>query len=75
MYRNRPGCLEGLLRLFLINTLFSWLQRTFGFGRGCSGFGCGIVLLVIFVCVIVTQICNVYWLRLFVGGLLVGNGG
>ena len=52
MYRDRPGCLEGLLRLFLINTLFSWLQRTFGFGRGCSGFGCGIILLIIFACVI-----------------------
>ena len=72
MYRDRPGCLEGLFRLFLINALFSWLQRTFGFGRGCSGFGCGIILLIIFACVIIGQVCNINWLRLWLGGLLFG---
>ena len=72
MYRDRPGCLEGLLRLFLLNTLFSWLQRTFGFGRGCSGFGCGIILLIIFACVIIGQVCNVDWLRLWITGVLFG---
>ena len=72
MYRNRPGCLEGLFRLFLINALFSWLQRTFGFGRGCSGFGCGIILLIIFACVIIGQVCNIDWLRLWIGGVMLG---
>ena len=72
MYRNRPGCLEGLLRLFLINALFSWLQRTFGFGRGCSGFGCGIILLIIFACVIIGQVCSIDWLRLWIGGIALG---
>ena len=72
MYRDRPGCLEGLLRLFLLNTLFSWLQRTFGFGRGCGGFGCGIILLIIFACVIIGQVCNIDWLRLWIAGALFG---
>ena len=72
-YRDRPGCLEGLLRLFLLNTLFSWLQRSFGFGRGCSGIGCGIILLVTFTCVMIGQICNIDWLRLFVTGLWTGG--
>jgi len=64
-YSRSLGRRSPPVRLFLLNALFSWLQRTFGFGRGCSGFGCGVILLFIFVCVIVTQICNVDWLRLF----------
>lgn len=76
MYRNRPGCLEGLLRLFLINALFSWLQRIFGFGRGgLGGCGCGLIILIIAACVIIGQICNIDWLRLFVVSVLFGQGG
>ena len=45
---NRPGCLSGLLKLFLLDKLFDWLQERFGFGRGCMGCGCGVILLVIF---------------------------
>lgn len=47
--KNRPGCLTGLLELFLLEKLFDWLQRRFGFGRGCSctGIGCGFILLVL----------------------------
>ncbi len=43
MSRNeRPGCLMGLLQLFLLDKLFDWLQRNFGFGRGgLLGCGCG----------------------------------
>jgi len=75
MDRNRPGCLEGLLRLFLLNTLFSWLQRTIGFGRGgVGGCGCGLIILIIAACVIIGQICNIDWLRLFVTGALPGGG-
>ena len=73
--RDRPGCLEGLFRLFLLNALFSWLQRTFGFGRGCSGIGCGLIIFVIAACVIISQVCNIDWLRLFIAGVLVRNGG
>ena len=37
MYRNRPGCLMGLLQLFLLDRVFRWLQGSFGFGRGLAG--------------------------------------
>ncbi|RPH58838.1 MAG: hypothetical protein EHM81_09280 [Chloroflexi bacterium] len=44
---DRPGCLSGLLKLFLIDTVFDWAQKRFGFGRGgCCGCGCGLILLV-----------------------------
>ena len=46
---DRRGCLAGLLELFLLNTLFDWLQKNFGFGRGCSGCGCGIIFLILFI--------------------------
>ncbi len=72
MYRDRPGCLEGLFRLFLINALFNWLQRVFGFRRGCSGFGCGIILLILFACILIGQVCHIDWLRLWIGGVLFG---
>ncbi len=47
---ERPGCLSGLLKLFLLDVLFDWLQNRFGFGRGmsCGGCGCGFILLIIF---------------------------
>ncbi len=56
---DRPGCLSGLLKLALLNWLFDWLQKRFGFGRGlsCTGIGCGIILLIIFLilaCMVVT---------------------
>jgi hypothetical protein len=45
---DRPGCLSGLLKLFLIDTIFDWFQKKTGFGRGgCCGCGCGVILLVI----------------------------
>jgi len=55
---NRPGCLSGLFKLFLIEKLFSWLQGKFGFGRGgFCGCGCGFILFIIvvgFICSILT---------------------
>lgn len=57
MRDDRQGCLAGLLQLFLLDKLFVWLQRNFGFGRGCMGIGCGFVFLCIFLfffCQIVT---------------------
>ena len=53
---ERPGCLSGLLKLFALHTVYNWLQRNFGFGRGCLGTGCGIVFFVvaaIFACSII----------------------
>ncbi len=65
--RDRQGCLAGLLELFLLDKLFDWLQRRFGFGRGCScgGLGCGFILLIVFVVLACGTITNVDWTRLF----------
>ncbi len=61
---NRPGCLSGLLKLFLLDRLFNWLQGRFGFGRGCMGVGCGVILLVIFIVLACSIATNTNWLRL-----------
>jgi hypothetical protein len=58
---NRPGCLSGLLKLFLLDSLFDWLQNRFGFGRGCSGFGCGAILLIIFICLACSILSGTDW--------------
>ncbi len=63
--RNRQGCLAGLLQLFLLDKLFDWLQQRFGFGRGCSGFGCGLILLFIFILLACSIFGNTDWLSLF----------
>ncbi len=63
--RDRQGCLEGLFELFLLNAAFDWLQSRFGFGRGasCSGVGCGVILLVVFL-VFLCNIClGTNWVR------------
>jgi hypothetical protein len=70
MYRDRPGCLSGLLKLFLLDALFGWLQRNFGFGRGgLLGCGCGPILFLIFVLLACGVLCNTNWLKLFAPGL------
>jgi hypothetical protein len=46
-YDDRPGCLSGLLKLFALGAVYKWLQRNFGFGRGCLGTGCGIIFFVV----------------------------
>jgi hypothetical protein len=63
---NRPGCLGGILRLFLLGWLFDWLQDNFGFGRGlsCSGCGCGFVLLIIFIALVCSTLSGTDWGRL-----------
>ena len=65
--RDRQGCLTGLLELFLLDKLFDWLQRRFGFGRGCScgGLGCGFILLILFVMFACSIVTHTNWLRLF----------
>ena len=65
MYRNRPGCLMGLLQLFLLDRVFRWLQGSFGFGRGLAGSGCGPILFIIFVLLACGILCNTNWLHLF----------
>ncbi len=64
---RRPGCLAGLLKLFLLDVIFDWLQDRFGFGRGCSctGMGCGLILLILFLILACSVITNTDWFRLF----------
>jgi hypothetical protein len=63
---NNPGCLSGLLKLFLLDRLFNWLQSRFGFGRGasCTGCGCGVILMLIFVALACSVITGTDWLRI-----------
>jgi hypothetical protein len=63
--KNRQGCLAGLLELFLLDKLFDWLQHRFGFGKGCSGFGCGCILLIIFILLACAIFGGTDWLKLF----------
>ena len=66
MSNNRPGCLMGFLKLFLLDKLFDWLQARFGFGRGgCVGVGCGIILLIVFIAIACGVITDTDWLQLF----------
>ena len=63
---ERPGCLSGLLKLFLLDKLFDWLQDRFGFGRGCSctGIGCGTILLIGFLVLACSIVTGTNWLDL-----------
>jgi hypothetical protein len=63
--KNRQGCLASLLELFLLDKLFNWLQSRFGFGRGCSGVGCGLIFLLIAILLACAVITRTDWLRLF----------
>jgi hypothetical protein len=64
---NRRGCLEGLLDLFLISAATDWLQKRYGFGRGCSctGCGCGVLISTIFIILVCGTIAGTDWARLF----------
>lgn len=60
---RRQGCLEGILKLFFLNILFDWLQKNVGFGRGgCSGCGCGAILLLVFIALACRIIFNTDWI-------------
>jgi hypothetical protein len=61
---RRQGCLEGFLELFLLKSVFDWLQKQIGFGRGPLGCGCGIVLLIIFLFLACNIIGGTDWFRL-----------
>lgn len=62
---ERPGCLSGLLKLTLLNWVFDWLQRTFGYKSGsCLGCGCGLILLVIFIVLALSIIFGTDWFKL-----------
>jgi len=61
---DRPGCLSGLLKLFLLDKVFDWLQDRFGFGRGCMGCGCGVIMLVIFVILAGSIVLGTNWFKI-----------
>jgi hypothetical protein len=62
---NRPGCLSGLLKLFLLKLGFGWAQRNVGYGRGgCMGCGCGTILLIIFIILFFQVIFGTNWFDL-----------
>lgn len=63
---DRPGCLSGFLKLFLLDRLFEWGQSRFGFQRGgCFGIGCGFVLLIVFIVVACSIVSGTNWFKLF----------
>ncbi len=63
---RRDGCLEGLLKLFLLNLVFDWLQDNVGFGGGgCSGCGCGVILMMIFMMLACRIIFQTDWMPCF----------
>ena len=66
MSQRRQGCLEGLLELSILNVVFDWLQKKFGFGRGlsCTGIGCGLLLLIIFILMACNIIFGTDWFSL-----------
>lgn len=71
---RRPGCLGGLLQLFLLDRVFDWLQKNVGFGRGgCGGCGCGFILLIIFIVLFFSIIFGTNWteFRLLVPALMI----
>lgn len=63
---DRPGCLGGLLRLTIITAAFNWLQKNLGFGRGasCSGIGCGVILVLLFIVLVCGTCTGTNWLDL-----------
>jgi hypothetical protein len=63
---ERPGCLSGFLKLAMLGWLFDWLQDKFGFGKGCScsGLGCGVILLVVFIVLACGIVTGTDWLQL-----------
>jgi hypothetical protein len=62
---DRPGCLIGLLKLFLLDKVFGWLQDRIGFGSGsCFGCGCGFILLIIFVVILFSILFGTNWTHL-----------
>ncbi len=62
---DRPGCLSGLLKLFLIDAIFDFLQEKFGYGRGgCCGCGCGTLLFILSCLLTLSVLFGTDWLKL-----------
>lgn len=62
---DRPGCLLGLLKLFLLKLGFDFAQENVGYGRGgCLGCGCGTILLIIFIVIFLNILFGTDWFDL-----------
>jgi hypothetical protein len=59
---NRPGCFSGLLKLFFLRAGYDWAQRNVGYKRGgCTGCGCGTILLIVFVILFFSIVFGTAW--------------
>jgi len=59
---DNPGCLSGILQLFLLSKIYSWGQKHFGSERGgCCGCLIGIVFFFIFIGLVLKIFFNVDW--------------
>ncbi len=64
MDNRRPGCLSGLFQLFLLDKVYDWMQRHFGYRSGsCMGCGCGTILFILFVMILFSIIFKTNWFR------------
>ncbi len=62
---DNPGCLSGLLQLFLLNKIYQWGQEHLGAKRGgCCGCVIGVVLFIIFIGLVLRIVFNVDWTSL-----------
>jgi len=64
---RRQGCLVGMFKLAILDAVFDWLQDRFGFGRGasCTGMGCGVILLILFIILACGIVTGTNWLQLW----------
>jgi hypothetical protein len=61
---ERPGCLAGLLKLFLVDAIFDFFLEKVGFGRGgCCGCGCGVIMLIISTAITCSILLGTDWLK------------
>jgi hypothetical protein len=61
MFDDNDGCLSGILKLIMLGWLFDWLQDNFGFGKGCSGCGCGVIFFIIFIILLCSIVTGTNW--------------
>jgi hypothetical protein len=59
---ENPGCLTGLLELFLLKNVYNWGQEHLGAKRGgCCGCFMGIIFFIIFIALALKIVFNVDW--------------
>lgn len=64
MDNRQPGCLSGFLKLFLLDKAYKWMQERFGYKQGgCMGCGCGFILMVVFIMLVISIIFGTDWFR------------